>query len=171
MPSSPSPVLDEIRSVPQRGSRSNAARSAPIPPPALAIRIPVPLAGFILLGMVAVCLVALASWSVDDPSFSYATAKPPANWLGFPGAVIADTLFQVLGLAALALLVPPALWGWAFARRRMPTHMGLRLAGWLAATLLGAGVVSFVAMPASWPLPTGLGGLVGNGFTLLAEMV
>jgi S-DNA-T family DNA segregation ATPase FtsK/SpoIIIE len=171
MPSSPSPVLDEIRSVPQRGSRSNAARSAPVPPPALAIRIPVRLAGFILLGVVAICLVALASWSVDDPSFSYATAKAPANWLGFPGAVIADTLFQVLGLAALIVLVPPALWGWAFARRRLPTQLGLRLAGWLAATLLGAGVLSFVVMPASWPLPTGLGGLVGNGFTLLAAMV
>ncbi|WP_332701048.1 DNA translocase FtsK 4TM domain-containing protein, partial [Devosia sp.] len=126
MPSSPSPVLDEIRSVPQRGSRgaSASARSMPVPPPALAIRIPVRLAGLVLLGLVAICLSALASWSVDDPSFSYATAKVPANWLGFPGAVIADALFQVFGLAALALLVPPALWGWAFARRRMPTHMG-----------------------------------------------
>ncbi|MHA6689455.1 FtsK/SpoIIIE family DNA translocase [Devosia sp. A449] len=142
-----------------------------MPPPALAIRIPVRLAGFVLLGLVAVCLVALASWSVDDPSFSYATAKSPANWLGFPGAVIADSLFQVLGLAALLLLVPPALWGWAFARRRMPTHLGMRLTGWVAATILGAGVLSFVAMPASWPLPTGLGGLIGNGFTMLATLV
>src|SRR5690606_8993286 len=119
MSSSPSAVLDEIRSVPQRSRGS--AKAVPMPPPALAIRIPVRLAGFVLLGLVAVCLVALASWSVDDPSFSYATAKSPANWLGFPGAVIADSLFQVLGLAALLLLVPPALWGWAFARRRMPT--------------------------------------------------
>src|SRR5215217_579784 len=170
MPSSPSPVLDEIRSVPQR-SRGAASKAAPMPPPALAIRIPVRLAGFVLLGIVAICLVALASWSVDDPSFSYATAKSPSNWLGFPGAVIADALFQVFGLAALALLVPPALWGWAFARRRMPTHMGLRFTGWVAATLLGAGVLSFFAMPISWPLPTGLGGLIGNGFIGLAHMV
>jgi S-DNA-T family DNA segregation ATPase FtsK/SpoIIIE len=169
MSSSPSPVLDEIRSVPQRSR--GGARAMPTPPPALAIRIPVRLAGAILLGLVAVCLVALASWSVDDPSFSYATEKAPANWLGFPGAAIADTLFQVFGLAALLLLVPPALWGWAFARRRMPTHLGLRLIGWIAATLLGAGVLSFVAMPDSWPLPTGLGGLIGNGFTALATMV
>src|SRR4051812_10953384 len=117
MPSSPSPVLDEIRSVPQRsrGPRQTGKASAalPAPPPALAIRIPVRLAGLILLAIVAVCLVALASWSVDDPSFSYATDKPAANWLGFGGAVIADTLFQVLGLAAPAMLVPPALWAWA----------------------------------------------------------
>ncbi|SEP61718.1 DNA segregation ATPase FtsK/SpoIIIE, S-DNA-T family [Devosia sp. YR412] len=171
MPSSPSPVLDEIRSVPQRASRSSAAKALPTPPPALAIRIPVRLAGMILLGFVAICLAALASWSVDDPSFSYATAKSPANWLGFPGAVIADTLFQTFGLSALVLLVPPALWGWAFMRRRMPTHLGMRFLGWVAATLLVAGVLSFVAMPASWPLPTGLGGLVGNGFTALATLV
>ena len=142
-----------------------------MPPPALAIHIPVRVVGLVLLGLVAICLAAMASWSVDDPSFSYATSKAPANWLGFPGAAIADGLFQVFGLAALALLVPPALWGWALARRHMPTHMGLRALAWIAATVLIAGVLSFVAMPASWPLPTGLGGLVGNGFTLLAALV
>ncbi|HLV84883.1 MAG TPA: DNA translocase FtsK [Devosia sp.] len=170
MPSSPSPVLDEIRSVPQRGTRAST-KPLPTPPPALAIRIPVRLAGLLLLAVVAICLAALASWSVDDPSFTYATLKPAANWLGFPGAVIADTLFQVFGLAALLMLVPPALWGWNFARRRMPSHMGLRLLGWIGATLLGAGVLAFVAMPATWPLPTGLGGLVGTGFANLAALV
>ncbi|HEY0034730.1 MAG TPA: DNA translocase FtsK, partial [Devosia sp.] len=68
-------------------------------------------------------------------------------------------------------LVPPALWGWTFSRRRMPIGMGLRLLGWVGATLLSAGVLSFLAMPASWPLPTGLGGLVGSGFTTVATMV
>jgi len=170
MPSSPSPMLDEIRSVPQRGTRAST-KPLPTPPPALAIRIPVRLAGLLLLALVGICLAALASWSVDDPSFTYATTKPTANWLGFPGAVIADTLFQVFGLAALVMLVPPALWGWSFARRRMPSHMGLRLLGWIGASLLGSGVLAFVAMPASWPLPTGLGGLVGTGFTTLAALV
>ncbi|WP_224704461.1 DNA translocase FtsK [Devosia aquimaris] len=170
MPSSPSPVLDEVRSMPQRSSRS-ATKALPAPPPALSIRIPVRLAGLILLALVGICLAALASWSVDDPSFSYATAKPAANWLGFPGAVIADTLFQVFGLAALVMLVPPALWGWAFARRRMPSHLGLRLLGWIGASVLAAGAFAFVAMPATWPLPTGLGGLVGAGFMGLATLV
>jgi S-DNA-T family DNA segregation ATPase FtsK/SpoIIIE len=160
MPSSPSPVLDEIRTVPQR-SRGGSAKQAkaPVPPPALSIRIPVRVVGMVLLAVVAISLVAMASWSVDDPSFSYATSKVPANWLGFPGAAIADLLFQFFGIAALALLVPPALWGWQLVRRYMPSRMGLRLLAW------------FVAMPASWPLPTGLGGLVGNGFTALAMLV
>jgi hypothetical protein len=60
MPSSPSPVLDEIRSVPQRGTRAST-KPLPTPPPALAIRIPVRLAGLMLLAVVAICLAALAS--------------------------------------------------------------------------------------------------------------
>jgi S-DNA-T family DNA segregation ATPase FtsK/SpoIIIE len=173
MPSSPAPVLDEIRSVPQRGSRAgrNTSKAMPAPPPALSIRIPLRLAGFVLLSVVGVCLAALASWSVDDPSFTYATSKTPANWLGFPGAVIADTLFQVFGLAALVLLVPPALWAWAFVRRCMPSRMGLRVLGWLGGTVLTAGALAFIAMPETWPLPTGLGGLVGVGFSSLAAMI
>ncbi|KFC64327.1 Cell division protein FtsK [Devosia sp. LC5] len=170
MPSHPAPVLDEIRSLPQRGTRSGA-KAMPAPPPALSIRIPMRLVGFVLLGLVAICLAALASWSVDDPSFSYATSKPAANWLGFPGSAIADILFQTLGLGALVLMVPPALWGWAMVRRRVPTHMGLRLIGWLGATILATGVFSFVAMPETWPLPTGLGGLLGTGFMTLATMI
>ena len=171
MSSHNSPVLDEIRSVPQRGRSAKPTIPTAPPPLSLAIRIPVRVAGLIMLGVVAICLLALASWSVDDPSFSYATEKAAANWLGFPGAAIADTLFQVLGLAALVLLVPVALWGWAFARRHMPTHMGMRVLGWIGATILGAGVLSFFAMPESWPLPTGLGGLVGQGFSMLAVMI
>jgi DNA segregation ATPase FtsK/SpoIIIE, S-DNA-T family len=170
MPTHPTPMLDEVRSIPQRGSRGTAKPSAG-PAGAIAIRIPVRIAGFVVLAVVAVCLTALASWSVDDPSFSYATDKVPANWLGFPGAALADILFQVLGLASLLMIVPPALWGWAMARKRVPTHMGLRLIGWAGATVLGAGVFSFIAMPETWPLPTGLGGLVGTGFTNLAAMI
>src|SRR5690348_18500577 len=97
------------------------------PAPAIAITIPVRLIGMLVLAAVALVMAALASWSVDDPSFSYATSKPVANWLGFPGAVIADFSFQVLGLGIIALLIPPAVWGWSFLRRRVPSRMGLRL--------------------------------------------
>ncbi|KAB2853678.1 MAG: cell division protein FtsK, partial [Bauldia sp.] len=123
------------------------------PAPAIAITIPIRLIGLILLALVGVAMIALASWNVDDPSFSYATGEPARNWLGFPGAVIADISFQILGLGIIAFLVPPALWGWSFVRRRVPTVMGLRLIAWIAATLLATGVLSFMPAPASWPLP------------------
>ncbi|MEO9230672.1 MAG: DNA translocase FtsK [Devosia sp.] len=141
------------------------------PAPAIAITIPVRLIGIVVLALVALLMAALASWSVDDPSLSYATSKPVANWLGFPGAVVADISFQVLGLGIIVLLIPPALWGWSFVRRRVPAKLGLRLIAWIAATGLSTGVLAFLPAPASWPLPTGLGGLIGAGFANLAALV
>jgi S-DNA-T family DNA segregation ATPase FtsK/SpoIIIE len=148
-----------------RHSVGNAA------PPAIAIRIPVRLIGAMLLGLVALVLISLASWQVDDPSLSYASGNPARNWLGFPGAVIADLSFQVFGLGMLPLLVPLALWGWSFVRLRTPAKMGLRLLAWVASSLLACGVFAFFAPPDTWPLPTGLGGLIGTGFTNLATAV
>ena len=113
--------------------------------PAIAITIPVRLIGMLVLAIVGLLMVALASWSVDDPSLSYATSKPVANWLGFPGAVIADISFQVLGLGVIVLLIPLALWGWSFVRRRVPEKMGLRLVAWIAATGLSTGVLAFMS--------------------------
>ena len=141
------------------------------PAPAIAIRIPIRLIGAIVLGLVAVLLVALATWSVDDPSLSYASGAPARNWLGFPGAVIADVAFQVFGLGVLVVLAPPALWGWSLIRLRTPPRIGLRLVAWIAASLLSCGIFAFVAVPESWPLPTGLGGLIGAGFSNLAALV
>lgn len=174
MPSHPVPAIDDVRPVAPRArstSRAGAKATAPMPPPAIAIRIPLRLAGTMLLGLVAVCLLAMASWSVDDPSLSLATAKSAANWLGYPGAVIADLLFQFLGLAALVAMVPPAIWGWAMLRRARPSRPGLRLPAWIGATLLAAGVFAFLPMPETWPLPTGLGGLAGGVFSMLAALI
>ena len=145
------------------------ARSS-APAPAIAIRIPVRLVGLIVLGLVGIIMASMASWSVDDPSFSYATSKPPQNWLGFPGAVIADMSFQLFGIGMLAVLVPPALWAWSLVRLRVPSRMGLRALAWVAASLLTCGVFAFIAAPQSWPLPTGLGGLAGTMFSNLAVL-
>ena len=172
MPSHPVPILDEVRSMPARAPRaSTRSAAAPMPPPAIAIRIPLRVAGLIVLGICAILLASLASWSVDDPSLSLATSKSPANWLGFPGAVIADLVFQFLGLAGLVMVVPLALWGWAMARRHVVTRPGLRILSWLGAVLLFAGVFAFAPLPDSWPLPTGLGGLAGMLFTSLAGLI
>src|SRR5690606_33266826 len=127
--------------------------------------------GLILVGLLVALLLALASWSVDDPSLSYATDRAPANWLGFPGAVAADLAFQVLGLGAVLMLLPPAIWSWGFMRRRVPQGMPWRLAAWVLATVLATGVLAFLPRPDTWPLPTGLGGICGMLFASLAAMV
>lgn len=78
--------------------------------PVLSITIPVRLIGIAIATLCAMVLVSLASWSVDDPSFSYATDKAAENWLGFFGAAMSDIGFQLLGLAAPLALLPPLVW-------------------------------------------------------------
>ena len=46
--------------------------------------------------------LALATWSVQDPSLSHATAAHVRNILGLPGAVVADLLMQLVGVASVA---------------------------------------------------------------------
>ena len=45
-------------------------------------------------------LVALATWSVKDPSLSHAVDLRPKNWLGYPGAIASDFLMQLFGIAS-----------------------------------------------------------------------
>ena len=120
------------------------------------------LIGLFLLGAVAAFAAILASWTVDDPSFSHAVATLPRNALGRVGAAIADLAMQFLGLASIAFFLPPAAWGWQllFSAR---THAGLRpLIAWLTGTVVFTGALAVSPIPANWPLPTGLGGLAGD---------
>ena len=120
------------------------------------------LAGLGLLGLLTAVGIALATWNIDDPSFSNAVTTPATNLLGFPGASVADLIMQFLGVAAPLLLLPPAFWGWrmliaAPSRFRLSTTIT-----WLAACLFGATAIATLPVPESWPLPTRLGAAVGD---------
>jgi len=118
--------------------------------------------GLGVLAVAAAFAASLATWTVDDPSFSHATDHGARNVLGFPGAIVADLLTQLLGLAASLLLVPPVIWAWR-AVFAMPTRLGWKtLVSWVLATLAGALALANIAAPAAWPLPTGLGGVLGD---------
>ncbi|MFX4427925.1 DNA translocase FtsK 4TM domain-containing protein, partial [Acinetobacter baumannii] len=67
---------------------------------------------FCVLLAVAAVTIALATWSVGDPSFSHATGQPAHNRLGFIGAATSDLLMQLIGLASAIALVPPLAIGW-----------------------------------------------------------
>ena len=105
---------------------------------------------------------ALATWNVADPSFSYASGTPVTNAAGYPGAVFADLAMQFFGLAAIAALVPALAWGWFLLSARGVDSMRLRGASWLAGAIAAAGAASTLPIPASWPLPLGLGGVAGD---------
>ncbi|MCF6325844.1 MAG: DNA translocase FtsK [Devosiaceae bacterium] len=137
----------------------------------VAIKIPLRLIGFLILGAIVLAFVSYATWSVDDPSFSYATDKQPSNWLSFPGAVFSDIWMQFFGLAGIVMLVPPSIWAWGLLFRRTPDAWPLRIVSLFGAGILLAGIFSFLPTTQSWPLPTGLGGFLGGAFTSLATMV
>src|SRR5712692_5662219 len=60
------------------------------------------LGGLALIFAATLLALALATWSVQDPSLSHATNVAVRNALGLPGAIVADLLMQLLGVAALA---------------------------------------------------------------------
>ena len=115
--------------------------------------------------------MALATWSVQDPSLSHATQKPIHNLLGYPGAIFSDLAMQLLGLAAILLLVPEALLGLAAAvAQARSARNGAACSGSLA-TFLAAAFASTLPHIGSWPLPTGLGGVAGDAVLRLPAMV
>src|SRR3984885_15645318 len=68
-----------------------------------------------LISIAMMAALALATWSVKDPSLSHATDTGVHNLLGQPGAIAADLMMQLLGLGSLALLLPTGVWGYRLA--------------------------------------------------------
>jgi S-DNA-T family DNA segregation ATPase FtsK/SpoIIIE len=125
------------------------------------------LAGLGLIGFSAATALALASWSVLDPSFNHAAPGPVHNLLGTPGAIAADLIMQMLGISALAFLAPLCLWGWRLIFTGRLERKKARLGLWLMGGLLAAGLASLLPVTARWPLPTGLGGVAGDAVLAL----
>jgi DNA segregation ATPase FtsK/SpoIIIE, S-DNA-T family len=120
------------------------------------------LLGLGLIGLSGVAAAALMTWSVQDPSLSHATSRAIRNVVGYPGAIGADLLMQILGLGAIMLILPIAVWGWRMLTNRPFDRQALRLACWILCTAIAAGFASCWPHGGAWPLPTGLGGVVGD---------
>ncbi len=120
------------------------------------------LGGLVLFAGATALTVALATWSIDDPSLNHATDHPAHNVLGTGGAVVSDLAMQLLGLGSLAFVLPPALWGIQLMRTRALPRGGLRLTLWIIGFFAASAVASALPSTARWPLPTGLGGVAGD---------
>ena len=129
------------------------------------------LAGLALLSLSGVAAAALMTWSVQDPSLSHATSRSIRNIVGYPGAIGADLLMQILGLGAVMLILPVAIWGWRMLTHRSFDREALRIACWILCTVIAAGFASCWPYGGSWPLPTGLGGVVGDALVRAPAMV
>ena len=129
------------------------------------------LLGLLLVGLTVLIAIALMSWSVRDPSYNFAVDGPVKNWLGMPGAVVSDVAIQLFGVAILAVVVPVAAWGLILIKTRGLDRVVARLAAWVMGIFAAAAFASLLPRADSWPLPTGLGGAIGDGIERLPLMI
>jgi S-DNA-T family DNA segregation ATPase FtsK/SpoIIIE len=129
------------------------------------------IAGLLALAGVASLTLALLTWSVSDPSLNHATNAHIHNLLGAPGAIAADLVMQFIGLASAALLAPPAFWGWSLVTQRRLDRPRMKVGLYLIGVIAAAGLASLLPAPGSWPLPTGLGGVVGDAVLAIPRRV
>ncbi|GJE16897.1 hypothetical protein AIGOOFII_1609 [Methylobacterium marchantiae] len=129
------------------------------------------LGGLILFAGATALTVALATWSIDDPSINHATDHAAHNVLGTGGAVVSDLAMQLLGLGSLAFALPPAFWGIQLMRSRELPRGGLRLTLWIIGFFAASAVASALPPTARWPLPTGLGGVAGDALIHTARLI
>ncbi len=129
------------------------------------------LIGLALIGLAIALAFSLATWSIQDPSLSHATDARVRNKLGYPGAIVADLLMQIFGTASLALVLPIAFWGWRIATHRTLARERIRLALWPLAIPLAAAGAAALPRTAAWPLPAGLGGVLGDWILHLCSYV
>src|ERR1700735_1559513 len=125
------------------------------------------LGGIALISLAMMAALALATWSVHDPSLSHATDAPVHNLLGRPGAVGGGLMMQLLGLGSLGLLLPIGVWGYRLLGHRPLSRERLRVLFWLLGAVLAAAFASCLPRSTHWPLPSGLGGVVGDALLRL----
>jgi S-DNA-T family DNA segregation ATPase FtsK/SpoIIIE len=110
-------------------------------------------------------MAALASYNSADPSWNTSTGSSAHihNWMGLPGAWIADVLVQTLGLGGGAFGLVAALWGTKILARQDLSPLPLRFAALIATALFIS--MSVAMIPAgTWLVNPWLG---GSGGTLM----
>ncbi|WP_137680730.1 DNA translocase FtsK [Aurantiacibacter suaedae] len=122
--------------------------------------------GALLFAFTLFLAFALLSYTQTDASLSTAAGATIANWMGAPGAVVADLALGTFGFVS-ALLLPLTfvfgrkLWRDADEDEHWDGRWWRTVGQLLVAMALLASVLSLVSTPRDWSLPASTGGLVG----------
>ncbi|NLI28224.1 MAG: DNA translocase FtsK [Acetobacter sp.] len=126
------------------------------------------IAGGVGIWLLAVVLI-LVLWSYNpaDPSWNTSTTAEASNFLGWPGAYLADSILQNIGMASALIVLAMVTWGWRLIRHQQLSKFALRFV--LLVVLLPLVGALFAALPQlftvisapSWPTEAGMGGGLG----------
>lgn len=129
--------------------------------------------GLGFLGLIAFCILALATWKASDPSLTHANTNDVANVMGWFGAVFSDLAMQIFGLASLGILLPPLFWSFLLLLHRNINRVIFRLFLWVISAVYFSAAFALMTPIASityWPLPVGLGGAFGDKILEIAYL-
>ncbi len=118
--------------------------------------------GFGLLLLSVAGWLSLLTWSIQDPSLNHATNEAPTNFLGVSGAILADVLFQAVGLSAILVFLVPVIWSLQLMADVGPRRGRIFVIHWPMCVVAVSGFLSGLPATGSWPLPNGLGGVIGD---------
>ncbi|MEL6790440.1 MAG: DNA translocase FtsK [Pseudomonadota bacterium] len=111
-------------------------------------------------------LVAIASFSISDPTWNTATDAAVKNLAGASGAAVSDFLLQAMGGAVFLLFPPLIIWGTYAFTRGTPDETSVvvlkRAALFPVSLLAAAGLGATLPIPADWPFLVGMGGALGD---------
>ncbi|OLL55928.1 DNA translocase FtsK [Bartonella henselae] len=130
--------------------------------------------GLGLLGFIVFCVFALATWNVADPSLTHATTNEIINSMGWTGAIFSDFFMQFFGLASLGVLLPPLFWSFLLLAQKNIHNLVFRLFLWVVSTtcfLISFALMTPLAPFTNWPLPMGLGGVLGDKVLSVASLI
>ena len=121
----------------------------------------------LLLAMSAYFLMALLSYSPEDPSWGYVGPRDHAQNAGGPaGAWFASVLFSLVGIMAYLFPLMIGWAGWMMFRERNEeqSHLHLTIARWIGffLTLIGATALATLHVKVGSDLPEGQGGILGH---------
>jgi len=123
--------------------------------------------GILLVLLALAWMAALLSYHPSDPSWNTATAEEPRNWLGLPGASLADLMIQTLGLAPGLLAPLAAAWGYRLTADHRLRHVWIRLALVPLLLIVAAFALALAPRLESWSLIAGMGGVLGDALARL----
>jgi S-DNA-T family DNA segregation ATPase FtsK/SpoIIIE len=119
----------------------------------LAIR----LCGGALVAFAASAWLALISWQLRDGG------RAARNLLGNFGAGLSDMLVTTVGIAAIFVVICPMIWGMELlAGMRWIERFRLKIVAAVVGALCLAGFTSGLPALPGWPLPGGVGGMLGD---------